>query len=376
MSRNHDWRRMLPICALALAIGCTTGMAAQDPGDRSAKVIFTIDEGVVEIHIHGDDVQVKLDGDEMPDDMYERQGNVLRFKDDQGFSIGVGHVGKNNIGFTRFQRPEMRAWLGVDLRPVSPALAAHLDLDLGEVSQVVSVRDDSPAEEAGLREHDIIVSFDGSGPATSARLRELLDEKEPGGDLAIRLLRKGSEQEIDVELGSTRGVNFFGANPFWNTQRLDLGAVTDLSVGTELKFPGIYTVGDNGNVVLGEGSSPLIVNRDGQWRKLQGFLGRDKDGDQEEGGDEDAGSEGKDGNKVYVWPGQGKVYNFPELFEKGQAYSLPEFFQSEDGKGWGYTLGQKKRDDTLMEQIDRLEAMIEKLQKRLDKANKAKKRDN
>ncbi|MHC5062733.1 MAG: PDZ domain-containing protein, partial [Planctomycetota bacterium] len=173
---------------------CATAMA-QDPDEAKATkkivITFEIDDGPIRIVINGDDVDVELDGEPIDDERLEVDDNFVQIKNKHGWPVAFGNFAKTNFGFNFVNAPKMHAWLGVDLRPVSDALAEHMDLDQDEVSQIVSVTPDSPAEDGGLREHDIILEMDGDSPATGERLREILGEKEPGDELRLSLLRRG-----------------------------------------------------------------------------------------------------------------------------------------------------------------------------------------
>ncbi len=184
----------------------------QDP-DQPKKVVITfeIDDGPLRIVIRGDEVKVELNGKAIARDRIEIEGNWLQIKNKSGWPVAFCSFSKDNFGFNFLDAPKMHAWLGVDLRPVSEALAGHLRLDRDEVAQVDSVTPDSPAEAGGLRDHDIILEFDGRSPATGEDLRELLADKDPGDMLEISLLRKGKELELEIELGESAGSTWSGS---------------------------------------------------------------------------------------------------------------------------------------------------------------------
>jgi len=65
---------------------------------------------------------------------------------------------------------------------------------------VTQVLKGSPAERAGLREHDIIVRFDGEAVTSVRKLTRLITESSPDHTARITVLRGGSEQELSVTL--------------------------------------------------------------------------------------------------------------------------------------------------------------------------------
>lgn len=97
------------------------------------------------------------------------------------------------------------AWLGVQINEVPSALSAQLDLG-GRGLIITNVVKDSPAEQAGLKPHDVLTSFDGqtvSGHA--ADLGRMVGEHEPGTDVTVGILRNGKARTLDVTLGSRPG---------------------------------------------------------------------------------------------------------------------------------------------------------------------------
>ena len=82
---------------------------------------------------------------------------------------------------------------------VSGVLEEH-EIDAEDVFVVQSVIEGTPADEAGLREGDVVVRVDGEWGVGTEQLREVLMEKEPGDMLELAVVRKGKLREIEVEL--------------------------------------------------------------------------------------------------------------------------------------------------------------------------------
>ncbi|MGH7149924.1 MAG: S1C family serine protease, partial [Planctomycetota bacterium] len=97
---------------------------------------------------------------------------------------------------------ERRRWLGVYLEPsIDPALASHLGLEEGRGVLVREVYAESPAAEAELRPHDVIVSLDGSPLEAGAEsLRRRLDAKPAGSRVEFEVVRRGQPMRIAVKL--------------------------------------------------------------------------------------------------------------------------------------------------------------------------------
>ena len=72
-----------------------------------------------------------------------------------------------------------KAWLGIYMQDVTDDIAEALDLDVDEGVLVNDVIDDSPAEEVGLEEGDVIVRFDQSQIKDMDDLTKAMKSKEP-----------------------------------------------------------------------------------------------------------------------------------------------------------------------------------------------------
>ena len=97
-----------------------------------------------------------------------------------------------------------------EIRVVVPEGAAsshgYLGVELGTSEEPAGARidhvvPDSPADEAGLREGDVVVRF-GSDPIRSPLdLTERIHRSEPGSAAGLTVIREGREKGLDVELG-------------------------------------------------------------------------------------------------------------------------------------------------------------------------------
>jgi Do/DeqQ family serine protease len=86
-----------------------------------------------------------------------------------------------------------RAWLGAALQPVTGEIAASLDLDRPQGVLVQKVYADGPAEEAGLKRGDIILSVDGKETDNPETIRYILATKTIGSSVPIAYLRNGEK---------------------------------------------------------------------------------------------------------------------------------------------------------------------------------------
>jgi serine protease Do len=94
-----------------------------------------------------------------------------------------------------------RGYLGVNLQPMNDDLAASLGLERnrGEIVQVVS--EDSPAERAGLKAGDIIISVSGRRVSSDQTVSFLVANIAPGESVPVEVLREGRRLTINTTLG-------------------------------------------------------------------------------------------------------------------------------------------------------------------------------
>jgi hypothetical protein len=93
-----------------------------------------------------------------------------------------------------------QAFLGIGFGPVPESVAYHLGL-AEEVGAVVGeVRKDTPAEQAGIKIHDVIVSIDGKEIRGPEGLREAMSAKKPGEAIQIDWIAKGEKKTARVVL--------------------------------------------------------------------------------------------------------------------------------------------------------------------------------
>jgi S1-C subfamily serine protease len=84
-----------------------------------------------------------------------------------------------------------RGWLGVALQPITVPEALRTAVGQGSGRMVVSLAPSGPAELAGLRAGDILLSMDGHSISGAHALRALLGPERVGRQVEVRLLRDG-----------------------------------------------------------------------------------------------------------------------------------------------------------------------------------------
>jgi serine protease Do len=93
-----------------------------------------------------------------------------------------------------------RAYVGIAMNAVTPAMAKALDLNKPEGALIQKIEDNSPAEKGGLKEKDIIVAVDGKDVKAPNEVQMLIARKHPGDDVVFKVYRDGKYIEKNITL--------------------------------------------------------------------------------------------------------------------------------------------------------------------------------
>ncbi|MFP5363206.1 MAG: S1C family serine protease [Thermoleophilia bacterium] len=93
------------------------------------------------------------------------------------------------------------AFVGVQLRPLTPDVAESLDVGVQQGAIVAGVGDGTPAERAGLRAGDVIVEVGDRQVRTVEDVLSELRRTEPGERLVFTVTRDGDRREMTVTTG-------------------------------------------------------------------------------------------------------------------------------------------------------------------------------
>jgi serine protease Do len=97
-----------------------------------------------------------------------------------------------------------RGRLGIGIQEVSASLARSFGLDKPTGALVSTVEKASPAEKAGLKPGDVILSFDGRPIETSSQLPPLVAQTKPGTRSQVEVWRGGKKQTLGVAVGELK----------------------------------------------------------------------------------------------------------------------------------------------------------------------------
>src|SRR6201997_2938213 len=92
------------------------------------------------------------------------------------------------------------SYLGVDIADVSRDRMGALKLKEEKGVEVTMVDQDAPAGKAGIKEHDVILTMNGTPIESGAQLRRMIHETPPGRMIKLGLSRDGQPLALEVQL--------------------------------------------------------------------------------------------------------------------------------------------------------------------------------
>jgi serine protease Do len=116
-----------------------------------------------------------------------------------GFAIPINKA-KEILGDLIEKGKVVRGWLGVIIQEVTPELAESFGLKETRGALVGDVLKDTPAEEAGLKEGDIIIEFDGKRIEEYNDLPAIVSRTAVGKEVEVKVLRAGKPRSFRVKI--------------------------------------------------------------------------------------------------------------------------------------------------------------------------------
>ncbi|HET9533051.1 MAG TPA: PDZ domain-containing protein [Blastocatellia bacterium] len=124
-------------------------------------------------------------------------------KDKQKDKSDLKEKGKTGVDSTVFSFPLNMgegAYLGVYLEEVTPDRAKELGLREERGAVVMKIVEGGPADKAGVKENDVIVSFNGRRVDSVRELQRLLSETPAGRTVSVEIVRGGNLQTFSATL--------------------------------------------------------------------------------------------------------------------------------------------------------------------------------
>lgn len=95
----------------------------------------------------------------------------------------------------------VRGYLGVGIQDLNQELAKSFSMKESKGALVSDVREGSPAEQAGLKEGDVIVEYHGTLVEDGVALQRLVTRTSAGTVVSLKVIRDGHEREMTVRIG-------------------------------------------------------------------------------------------------------------------------------------------------------------------------------
>ncbi len=113
-----------------------------------------------------------------------------------------------------------RAYLGIQIQPLTSALAKSFELPGVEGAAITKVTKGSPAADAKLQEDDVILELDGKKVSSTQSLQLVVERLEPGKSYKASIVREGKKLEVPITVREMpEGFLAGGKNPNLNGGR-------------------------------------------------------------------------------------------------------------------------------------------------------------
>lgn len=126
-----------------------------------------------------------------------------------GGNVGIGFAVPSSMAQDVVQQlidtgEVQRGFIGVSLQALTDGLARALDLDGTDGAIVARVEPGAPAEAAGIREGDVILSIDGTTAEDPRQISRMVADIAPGSEVPVTVFRDGERVDVTLTL-SERG---------------------------------------------------------------------------------------------------------------------------------------------------------------------------
>ncbi len=128
--------------------------------------------------------------------IYSRSGGSLGI----GFAIPVS-TARSVLESIIMTGTVTRGWIGVEPQDVTQEIAESFGLDQKFGAIVAGVLQDGPADKAGIKPGDILVSINDDTITDTTRLLNVVAQIKPGTAVKIHLMRKNKELDVNVVIG-------------------------------------------------------------------------------------------------------------------------------------------------------------------------------
>jgi serine protease Do len=156
-----------------------------------------------------------------------------------------------------------KPWIGIYMQDVTPDLADAFNLTVSKGVVINDVADKSPADKAGLKPKDVILTWNGKTVASSEELTELVGNSNFGDNVKLSVNRDGKDVDVSLEVGERKEsvYSFHGDNPGSGTFHKNTEAFKTVGIGVSMQSLS-GKLGEYFGVLDGEGALITEVVRD------------------------------------------------------------------------------------------------------------------
>jgi len=215
----------------------------EDNGSKDIQVNANVDNDVLglTITIDGEEHEFKV-----PIDNKEAVDALKAELDELDIDIHVAallgehdHDDDEDVHMFKFKHAKKGGYLGVQIQDLDGQLADYFGAKDGGVL-ITEVIEDSPAENAGLKAGDVIISVAGEDVDDTGGLISEVRGHKPESKIELNVVRKNRKRKMKVTLGEAPGMADFGpmhhkGNLMWYGDKMDFDH-DDLDVFLEKDF--------------------------------------------------------------------------------------------------------------------------------------------
>ncbi|POR47213.1 serine protease DegQ [Paraburkholderia eburnea] len=128
--------------------------------------------------------------------IYSRSGGSLGI----GFAIPVS-TARSVLESIITTGSVTRGWIGVEPQDLTPEIAESFGINQKSGAIVAGVLQGGPADKAGIKPGDILLSVNGEEITDTTRLLNVIAQIKPGSDAKVHLVRKNKDMDLDVMIG-------------------------------------------------------------------------------------------------------------------------------------------------------------------------------
>jgi serine protease Do len=120
----------------------------------------------------------------------------------------------------------VRGYLGIVIQPLTSELAESFGLEKSEGILIAQVTEGSPADKAGLKQGDVIISYQGNPVTDVGDFRNRVSLTGPGKTETLTIIREGKKREIKVTIGELSKAETVAKGPAQSSEELGLTVQT------------------------------------------------------------------------------------------------------------------------------------------------------